>query len=206
MKNKNVISSVVGASFFAVGYLVLAVPLAPALALGVVSFTASELIINGSKKEEIKELTIKEKIALAKQNVKHIKEMIPKIDNESIQSNLEDIVKSANKIVSFIEKNNLKNKTVTKFLDYYLPVTVKIVDRYDEIEDQSLTSTESKKFMKDTIRIISDTSSAFKKILDSLYQSDIVNADAEMKVFDTILKSDGYYGNILEKEEGEKDE
>ena len=206
MKNKNVISSVVGASFFAVGYLALAVPLAPALVLGVASFTASELIISGSKKEEKIELTQKEKINIAKNSIKHMKDMVSKIENESIQENLEEIVKSATKILSFIEKNELKNKTVTKFLDYYLPVTVKIIDRYDDIENQSLTSIESKKFLKDTTKIVGDTNQAFKKILDSLYQSDIVNADAEMKVFDTILKSDGYYGNILEKEEGEKDE
>ena len=203
MKNKNVISSVIGASFFAIGYLALAVPIAPALVLGVASFTASELIISGSKKEEIKELTHKEKMNLAKDEIKHIKDMISKIENKDIIESLEEIVKSSNKIISFIDKNKLKNKTVTKFLDYYLPVTVKIVDRYDEIENQSLTSSESKKFMKDTVKIIGDTSIAFKKILDSLYQSDIVNADAEMKVFDTILKSDGYYGNILDKEEGE---
>ena len=104
MKNKNVISSVVGASFFAVGYLALAVPLAPALVLGVASFTASELIISGSKKEEKKELTQKEKINNAKNSIKHMKDMVSKIENESIQENLEEIVKSATKILSFIEK------------------------------------------------------------------------------------------------------
>ena len=54
MKNKNIISGVVGAGFFAIGYLGLMVPLAPALLLGTGAFVASELIINGSKvKEEI---------------------------------------------------------------------------------------------------------------------------------------------------------
>ena len=206
MKNKNVIASVVGASFFAVGYLGLAVPLAPALVLGVASFAASELIISGGKKEEQKEMTFKERIEVAKNDIKHIKDMIPKIEDEAMQKDLDEIVKSSNKIVSFIEKNKLKNKTVTKFLEYYLPVSVKIVDRYDEIENQALTSSDSKKFMKDTSKIVSDTNRAFKKILDSLYQSDIVNADAEMKVFNTILKSDGYYESILEKEEGDSNE
>ena len=50
MKNKNIISSVVGAGFFAVGYLALALPIAPALAIGAASFVASELVISGNKK------------------------------------------------------------------------------------------------------------------------------------------------------------
>ena len=49
MKNKNIISSVVGAGFFAVGYLGLSLALPPALLLGATSFVASELIINSSK-------------------------------------------------------------------------------------------------------------------------------------------------------------
>ena len=199
--NKNIISSVVGAGFFAVGYLGLAVPIAPALALGVASFVASELIVNGKEKqEERKELTFKEKIIEARKMNKHLKEMIGEIESDDTKNNLEEIYASSNKIINCIEKNELKNKTVNKYLDYYLPVCVKIVDRYDEIENQSLTSSDSKKFMMDGNKIIKDTNRAFKKILDSLYQSDIVNTEAEMKVFNSILKADGFDESILEVE------
>ncbi len=207
MKNKNVISSVVGASFFAVGYLGLMVPLAPALALGAASFVASELIINNTKKElEEKELTLKEKIAISRKNNIHIKTMVANIDDGETKNDLLEITKTTDKILNTIEKNNLHNKTSNKFLEYYLPVCVKIVDRYDEIENQRLTSNDSKKFMDDSKRIIKDTNIAFKKILNSLYQSDILNADAEMKVYNGMLKSDGYEDEILDLREGDHDE
>ena len=204
--NKNVISSFVGAGFFAIGYLGLSLALPPALALGAVSFVASELIVTGGSKkiEERRELSFKEKILEARNNNKHIKECIEKIDNSDVQSDLDEIVKSTTKIINYIEKNELKNKTADKFLEYYLPVCVKIVDRYDDIENQRLTSNDSKKFMDDGKRIIKDTNNSFKKILNSLYQSDIVNAEAEMKVYNTILKSDGYDESILES--GDDDE
>lgn len=203
--NKNIISSVVGAGFFAVGYLGLAVPIAPALALGVASFVASELIVNGKEKqEERKELTFKEKIIEARKMNRHLKEMIGEIESDDTKNNLEEIYASSNKIINCIEKNELKNKTVNKYLDYYLPVCVKIVDRYDEIENQSLTSSDSKKFMMDGNKIIKDTNRAFKKILDSLYQSDIVNTEAEMKVFNSILKADGFDESILEVEDNDE--
>ena len=51
MKNKNIISSFVGAGFFAIGYLGLSLALPPALALGAVSFVASELIVTGADKK-----------------------------------------------------------------------------------------------------------------------------------------------------------
>lgn len=205
MKNKDIISGVVGAGFFAIGYLGLMVPIAPALALGAASFVASELIISNNKKEEIREKTFKEKIEDARRKSKHIKEMSLEVEEETVKEDLEEIVKTTNKIINTVEKNELKNKTVNKFFDYYLPVCVKIVDRYDEIENQSLTSRDSKRFMNDSSKIISDTNKAFKKILNSLYQTDILNADAEMKVYNGMLKSDGYEEEIV-VEEDTKDE
>lgn len=207
MKNKDIISSVVGAGFFAVGYLGLMIPLAPALFVGAASFVASELIINGkNKEEEKKEISLKEKIDDARKKNKHIKEMALEVEEDSVKKDLDEITKTTEKIINTIEKNELKNKTVNKFFDYYLPVCVKIVDRYDEIENQSLTSRDSKKFMTDSSKIISDTNKAFKKILNSLYQSDIITADAEMKVYNSILKADGYDEEIELVKEGESDE
>ena len=198
--NKNIISSVVGAGFFAVGYLGLSLALPPALALGAVSFVASELIVNGADKkiEERKELSFNEKINEARKDNKHIKEIISNIEDEEVCKDIDEINRSTTKIINYIEKNKLKNKTSDKFFEYYLPVCVKIIDRYDDIENQRLTSSDSKKFMNDGKRIIKDTNNSFKKILDSLYQSDIANAEAEMKVFNSILKSDGYDESILE--------
>jgi len=205
MKNKDIISGVVGAGFFAVGYLGLSLALAPALAIGAVAFGASELVISGNKKIEEKfEPTFKEKVILSKKQISYLKEMVDKIDDETVSSDLEEITKTANKIINRIDESKLQNKTATKFMDYYLPVCVKIVNRYDEIENQSLTSRDSKEFMNNTGKILKATNKAFKRILNSLYQSELIDADAEMKVFNTMLTADGFDETFIE--DGEVDE
>ena len=73
-----------------------------------------------------------------------------------------------------------------------MPVTIKILQRYDEIENQKLNTEDSKKFMESTQKMVKKINEAFKKQLSNLYQSDMIDTDAEMKVFDTMLKSDGY--------------
>ena len=206
MKNKNIISSIVGAGFFAISYLAIPIDLIPSLLVGAASFVASELVISNNKKiEEFIEPTFKEKVINAKKQISYLKDMISKIEDEKMQNDLKDIITSSNKIINRIEENELKNKTATKFMDYYLPVCVKIVGRYDEIENQSLTSRDSKEFMQNSGKILKATSKAFKKILNSLYQNEIVDADAEMKVFNGMLKADGFDETILESE-GEDDE
>ena len=64
--------------------------------------------------------------------------------------------------------------------------------KYDEIENQKLSSEEGRKFMESTKKMVEKINNAFKKQLSSLYQSDIIDTDAEMKVFDSMLKADGY--------------
>ena len=130
--------------------------------------------------------------------------MINKIDNEEVSSDIESIAKSSDKIINHIEEGELHNKVAVKFMDYYLPVCVKIVSRYDEIENQSLTSRDSKEFMQNTAKILKATNKAFKKILNSLYQNDIVDADAEMKVFNSMLNADGFDETLIQ--EGDDDE
>ena len=74
MKNKDIISGVVGAGFFAVGYLGLSLAVVPALAIGAASFVASELVISSNKKIEEKiEPTFKERINDAKKENSYFK-------------------------------------------------------------------------------------------------------------------------------------
>ena len=48
--------------------------------------------------------------------------------------------------------------------------------------------------------MIRETKDAFEAILANLYQKDLMDADAEMKVYDLMLKADGITGEkIIEK-------
>ena len=46
--------------------------------------------------------------------------------------------------------------------------------------------------MAQTESMVGKINNAFKNQLSNLYQSDMVDTDAEMKVFETMLKADGY--------------
>ena len=208
MKNKEIVSGIVGASFFALGYLGLSIAFVPALAIGAGAYAASELVIKGPETsvDKLEEKSLKKRIEEARKQNKHINEMIHEVDSIEVSSNIRNINLTAEKIINTIEKNKLNNKQSNKFLDYYLPVCVNIIDRYDEIENQELTSKDSKKFMDSSIKMIKETSSAFEKILNSLYQNDIYNNEAEMKVYNQMLKSDGYNSKELVVKDGDKDE
>ena len=174
--------------------MALSVGLAPSLAIGAAAFGAGELIFRTSNKEKLKETNkaLYDDLSEAKEKNKKIAGMIPEIEDNEMKENIKEISESVKKIISTIERKPEKYEKMHSFFDYYLPITLTILKRYDEIENQELTSEESKKFMKDTQNMIKKINSAFKSQLSNLYQSDIVDTSAEMKVFDSMLKVDGY--------------
>lgn len=132
--------------------------------------------------------------------------MASKVENEKLKKDIKEINETITKIIETVEKNPKKLNNLNNFFSYYLPVTLNMLHKYDEIENQGLTNNESKKFMLQAQDMISKINNAFKNQLANLYQSDIVDTDAEMKVFDSMLKADGYdttndFDNTNKKEE-----
>jgi len=210
MKNKEIVSAVLGSAFFAIPYLGLSIALAPSLVIGCAAFGASELVFSGVKvKEKLKDTNrpLYLKISTAKKQSKEILNLIPKVENTDTRKNLNEIHDTVNEILDVVENNPKKAGKIDNFFDYYLPVLIKIVNRYDEIENKKLSSKESKTFMEKADKMIKDTNKAFKSILDSLYQKDIVDADAEMKVYELMMKADGITpDNLLMKGSDEDEE
>ena len=210
MKNKEIVSAVLGSAFFAIPYLGLSIALAPSLVIGCAAFGASELVFSGVKvKEKLKDTNrpLYLKISTAKKQSKEILNLIPKVENTDTRKNLNEIHDTVNEILDVVENNPKKAGRIDNFFDYYLPVLIKIVNRYDEIENKKLSSKESKTFMEKADKMIKDTNKAFKSILDSLYQKDIVDADAEMKVYELMMKADGITpDNLLMKGSDEDEE
>ena len=130
--------------------------------------------------------------------------MVPKIDDEEVQQYLKSINNTTSKIISTVAKNKKKIKQTQKFWTYYLPITVGILEKYDEIENQRLSSKDAKEYFEKSKETLEEIDVSFKKILNNLYESDIENATADMKVLNTILKSDGFSDIKINKED--KDE
>lgn len=199
MKHKDTVAAIIGSSFFAVPYLALSVPILPSLAIGVGAFFAGELLFSKEKSVDYKDdYDLKKVLEQAKKQNKHLLEMRPLIEDEVIRTYLTEIHDSTAKIIRTVEKSPNKFKSIDNFFDYYLPIMIKIVDRYDEIENQKLSSKDSKKFFTSSTKMLDAVNKAFKNILNSLYQSEIIDMDAEMKVFSSMLTSDGFNNSELD--------
>lgn len=208
---KYVLSSVVGGGFFAASYLLLSLGFAPSLGAAVVAFGASSLIFKDSYnldklgKENLEDY--KKLVEVSQTDLVKLKKMQSKISDEKIGNNVSSIIKTSEKIIKVLLKKPEKISSASKFLNYYLPITVRILEKYEEIEDQNLTSNSSLEFTDRIRNLIVNIELAFENQLNNLYSSDLIDTNAEIKVFETVLKSDGLLGNNISiKKDGEVNE
>ena len=194
-KNKKgpIISAVLGATFFAIPYVGLGLSVIPSLGFGIVAFGAGKMLFSEPEKKEVQDpnKTFYEILSESKKQNAQIYSLISKIESLKLQNNLKEIHDNASKIIDTISKNPSKLKQAHSFFDYYLPVTVKILTKYDLIENQSLDNDEVKKFMQSTEKMMEKINKSFKEQLANLYQAEMIDTDAEMKVFETMLNSEG---------------
>ncbi len=204
MKNKEIISGIIGGGLFTLSYLTLGIPLIPAILVGAGAFVGGELLMSSAPLlvfDKVDEKNIEQVIKDARNKVKFIISKISKIDDTDLKLYLNEIGDTTTKIIDSVEKDKKKIKRTEKFFTYYLPITVGIINKYDEIENQNLSSKEVKEFYKKAKESLSEINRSFKKILNNLYSSDIENVETDMKVLNNILKSDGFNDIELIKED-----
>lgn len=209
MKKEYIYSCLLGGTFFAVPYLACGLAALPSAAIGVAAYGAGILIFREKKKIDISDnFEMEDRIAIKKAKELTIKmqNISKQLESPQLVQNVKSIVGTTNKIIETVEKKPEKIKKVRNFLNYYLPVTMKILERYDEIENQRLNTKDSKKFMSSVEDMIAKIKAAFKEQLSNIYQTEMVDTNAELKVFESMLKSDGFLDEIdfnIEKKDKE---
>ena len=72
-------------------------------------------------------------------------------------------------------------------MDYYLPMTVKLLEAYEDMDSQPVqgeTIRSSKKEIEDTLDTLND---AFAKLLDSVFQDTAWDVSSDISVLHTLL-------------------
>lgn len=199
MKKKYMYSCLLGGAFFAVPYLALGISAIPSAAIGIAAYGAGVLLFNDKQKVDISSnITMEDKQTLktAKELAIKMNSIINELEEPKIVQNARKICDTSNKIIETVEKKPNKLKNIRNFLNYYLPVTIKILERYDEIENQKLDTESAKRFMDSVEEMIDKIKKAFEEQLSNIYQTEMVDTDAELKVFESMLKSDGFLDEI----------
>lgn len=100
----------------------------------------------------------------------------------------------SNKIFRTVIEQPSKAPQIRRFLDYYLPTTLKMLRGYRTMDERKVQGHEANE-LRDRIRSAMDVViGAFNKQLQTLYKDDILDISTDIDVLETMLKQDSLIG------------
>ena len=166
------------------------------LALGVHS------IISGRKNKSIPKLSLKdideEKAALLTENFekavsdyRYLQSKQGQLGDKEIHNHLQRMQRTAKNLILHLEKHPERIPSAFKFIDYYQDRAVKIVQQYQDLEETELSTDkvrELKERMKSTLASLDE---AYAEQFEHVLNDQMLSVDAELKVMEQQLESEG---------------
>ena len=94
-------------------------------------------------------------------------------------------------IAKQIEKNPKKVEEVNKFINHYLPITLKLINSYEELNAQSLQGENIQKAKIEIEESIDLINKAFENLLDDLFEDIRLDISTDISVLKTLFKQEG---------------
>lgn len=155
--------------------------------------------------ENVKELKEKEAKSPKQQLSEEVKKVIEEGDRyiEEIRRSNDAIpgVEISNKIYHLenvilrifqrVEQHPELIQDLHKFMDYYLPTTMKLLNAYEELDKQGLEGENIKTAKREIENTLDTINVAFENLLDSFYKETAWDVSADISVLKTMLAQEG---------------
>jgi len=150
--------------------------------------------INDPKKRELRDT-----IEMGKNYINQIKSVNDAIPEEEISKKLYRLENIVTQILDYIENNPKKLAEVNKFTNHYLPITLKLVNSYKELNDQMVQGENIKSAKNEIEKSIDIINIAFEKLLDDLFEEIALDISTDISVLETLFTQEGLTNNDFKK-------
>lgn len=116
------------------------------------------------------------------------------IQDPEVKQKVNEIMRITDKIVQDAIADPSDIPQIKKFLNYYLPTTIKLLNTYDRMSAQGIQGENLDKSMKSINEMLDTAIEAFKKHLDSLFDNQALDIETEIDVMNKMLAREGLTG------------
>lgn len=131
-------------------------------------------------------------IAQRDKAVSEMRRLNANIPGEKISAQIDRLEEDTQKIISHVVEHREKLPQIKRFLNYYLPTTLKLLNAYDRmgeagVEGENIAGTRGR------IDAVMDTLvSAYDKQLDALFSDEALDIASDITVMENLLKQEGF--------------
>ena len=135
-------------------------------------------------------------IADGKLAISEMKRLNENIQDETISRQIERLEQISGKIFAQVEAEPKKLPQIRKFMSYYLPTTLKLLNAYDRMGATGVTGENISSTMERVEKMMGTIVTAFEKQLDSLFGADAMDISTVITVLDNMMAREGLVENI----------
>lgn len=159
------------------------------------------MIIREKKDQEIEEMLKSDFVKSGDNESKEVVEALKQLEmlktlsyqlkSKQVTKKVGEIIQISKEILNRVMKKPELFASVSRFFNHHLPTTLKLVEDYIEMEQQSTKGANilaSMKKIEDALMMLED---ALKKQLDSLFSNSVIDLDVDVDVLKNLLKKDG---------------
>ncbi|MDU6114970.1 MAG: 5-bromo-4-chloroindolyl phosphate hydrolysis family protein [Paeniclostridium sordellii] len=149
---------------------------------------------NEKLNEEIENLEkneVESTIKIGRNYIEQIKNIRNELSKEEIAVKLDKLGNISNQILVQVEKNPNKIQEVNKFINHYLPITIKLINSYKDINNQLVQGENIENAKIEIEKSIDLINSAFENLLDDLFEDVVLDISTDISVLKTLFKQEG---------------
>ena len=136
--------------------------------------------------------------ALIKERERAVSEMRRLNDNiadEKISAQIDHLEEVTGKIIDHVVAQPRKLPQIRRFLNYYLPTTLKILNAYDRMDSAGISGSNIDATKQKVEKMMDTITQAYDKQLDALFGEEALDISTDITVMENLLNSEGLGGD-----------
>ena len=122
------------------------------------------------------------------EEIRRSNDAIPGVEISNKMYHLENIIR---RIFQRVEKHPELINDLHKFMDYYLPTTMKLLNAYEELDKQDMQGENIKTAKQEIENTLDTINVAFENLLDSFYKETAWDVSSDISVLKTMFAQEG---------------
>ncbi len=117
------------------------------------------------------------------------------LPEQNISEKLDHLEGTCRKIFNYVEQHPNKLPQIRKMMSYYLPMTLKLVESYEQLENHRISSPSIDESKAEIHSALDNINLAFENLFDKLLENDLMDLSADISVLETMLAQEGLTGH-----------
>lgn len=130
--------------------------------------------------------------------ISEMKRLDDNIADPGISADIVRLEQVSEKIFEAVKEDPQKLPKLRKFMDYYLPTTLKLLNAYDRMSATGVSGENIDGTLMKVEGMMRSIVAAFEKQLDSLYGADALDISADITVLENMMAREGLTGQPLQ--------